>query len=128
MAIPIDSISTAGLTPVTSAGAQPAPEQAPAQPPTSASTPAAVQAPQSQTPSTAQVSEQELGKAVEAINRRLQVNGQSLKFSIDRDTDQVVVRVIDTATNEVIRQIPPPVAIAISESVSKFQGLFDQKV
>jgi flagellar protein FlaG len=35
----------------------------------------------------------------------------------------MVVRVVDTATDQVIRQIPSEVALAISQSLEKLQGL-----
>jgi flagellar protein FlaG len=65
----------------------------------------------------------DLGKAVDAINQKLQESGQSLRFSLDQETGKTVVRVVDAQTNEVIRQIPNDVALAISRSLERMQGL-----
>jgi flagellar protein FlaG len=61
--------------------------------------------------------------AVDAINRRLELAQTNLKFSVDHDIGKVVVKVVDPQTNQVIRQIPSEVAIAISQSLEKLQGL-----
>jgi flagellar protein FlaG len=62
-------------------------------------------------------------EAVDTINRKLQETSQQLRFAVDDDSGKVVVRVVDTASDQVIRQIPSEVAIAISQSLEKLQGL-----
>ena len=62
-------------------------------------------------------------RAVEAINRRLQTVAKHLHFSIDSETGKTVVRVLDSETQEVIRQIPSEEALAISRAMDKLQGL-----
>jgi flagellar protein FlaG len=64
-----------------------------------------------------------LKEAVDTINRKLQDSSQGLRFSVDNDSGRVVVRVVDTATDQTIRQIPSEVAIEISQSLEKLQGL-----
>jgi flagellar protein FlaG len=64
-----------------------------------------------------------LGEAVDTINRKLQESNQQLRFAVDHDSGKMVVRVVDTATDQVIRQIPSDVALAISQSLEKLQGL-----
>ena len=64
-----------------------------------------------------------LRRAVESINRRLEQSVNNLRFSVDDDTGKVVVKVLDTATEQVIRQIPSEEALAISRSLEKLQGL-----
>lgn len=52
-----------------------------------------------------------------------------LKFSVDDDTGTTVVRIIDTSTQEVIRQIPSQELLEIAKSLDKLQGLLvKQKV
>jgi flagellar protein FlaG len=48
---------------------------------------------------------------------------QSLQFSLDKDSGKTVVKVMDTETNEVIRQIPTEEVLALSQAVDKFKGL-----
>ena|SRR5690242_13224061 len=64
-----------------------------------------------------------LAEAVDTINRKLQESDQQLRFAVDHDSGKMVVRVVDTATDQVIRQIPSDVALAISQSLEKLQGL-----
>ena len=62
---------------------------------------------------------QSLEDAVSQTNRYLA--GGSVQFSIDGD--KTIVKVIDTETNKVIRQIPSEEAIAIAKSLDKLQGM-----
>jgi len=50
-------------------------------------------------------------------------SGADLRFSMDEDSGKLIVRVVDTATKEVIRQIPSEESLAISQSIEKLQGL-----
>ena len=67
--------------------------------------------------------------AAETINRQLQVVAPNLRFSVDEDTGKTVVRVVDTDTGEIIRQVPSEEVLAISRSIDRLQGLlFHQQV
>jgi flagellar protein FlaG len=92
----------------------------PAPVPAAAAQPGAAAAPAQAVPA---ATAEELKKAVDAINRRLEQSGQNLQFSLDQDSGKMIVRVVDTATKDVIRQIPSEVALAISHSLEKLQGL-----
>lgn len=74
------------------------------------------------------VSEQ-VHRAVEAINRQIQTVAPNLRFSIDEDAGHTVVRVVDTSTGDVIRQVPSEEVLAISASTERLRGLlFHQEV
>ncbi|MCD6267546.1 MAG: flagellar protein FlaG [Thermotogaceae bacterium] len=45
------------------------------------------------------------------------------EFSIDRDTNMVIVKIKDKETGEIIRQIPPEVVLKIAKSIEEFLGL-----
>jgi len=79
---------------------------------------AATQQQAQRTPSLAEVQQalEEVGKAVAPM-------AQSLQFSLDNDSGKTVVKVMDTETNEVIRQIPSEEVLAISKAVDKLKGL-----
>lgn len=47
-----------------------------------------------------------LDKAVKQINENEQIVQRELKFSIDEGSGKTVIRIMDLATNKVIRQIP----------------------
>ena len=51
---------------------------------------------------------------VEQLNRMMQSMNNSLQFEIDRPTGKTVVRVIDSNTNEIVRQFPSEEVLAIA--------------
>lgn len=74
------------------------------------------------------VSEKELKKAVNEINDAFKSVNIARQFVIDKETDQVVVKILDTEKNEVIRQIPSEDALRISKNIKEMLGLlFDSK-
>lgn len=68
-------------------------------------------------------------RAVRQINDYLQVVQRNLQFSVDQDTKQVVIKVIDAATGEVVRQIPPEAVLEMARAMMKDDGglLFAQQ-
>jgi flagellar protein FlaG len=47
---------------------------------------------------------------------------------VDDSSDRVIIKVMDTETNEVVRQIPPEETLRFSEFLQGMVGLiFDQK-
>ncbi|MGB2832682.1 MAG: flagellar protein FlaG [Methylotenera sp.] len=64
-----------------------------------------------------------LSKAVEVLNEHVAPALQSIEFSLDQETDRMIVKVVDTATQKVLRQIPNEEVIAISKTLGKLQGL-----
>lgn len=69
------------------------------------------------------VSQKQLSEALESINKALRQQSPGLEFSVDEDTDRTIVRVIDTETNEVIRQMPTREALEISKAIERMQSL-----
>lgn len=59
----------------------------------------------------------QVSKAVSQLNQSPQARAQGLEFSIDKDSKRTVVKVIDQATKEVLRQIPSPEALEIAKSL-----------
>ncbi len=53
--------------------------------------------------------------------------GKSLKFEIDRELNQVVVKVVDKQSGEVIRQIPPEEYLEIMKRLQDVGGVFMDK-
>ena len=64
-----------------------------------------------------------LDTAVAALNDFLKPSASSLQFSVDEDSGRTVVKVVDTDTNELVRQYPSKEALAISKELGKLQGL-----
>lgn len=67
-------------------------------------------------------SPEQVKQAVEDLNAHSQSVGRGLEFSVDSETDQTVVKVVDQNTKEIIRQIPSEEALAIAESLDKVLG------
>jgi flagellar protein FlaG len=80
---------------------------------------AAVDAPVQHAPQ--QPSPEELRNAVETLNKAMQQSNQNLQFSVDNETDKVVVRMVDTSTGQLIRQFPSEETLAISRGIEQFQ-------
>ena len=68
------------------------------------------------------VSRKELDDAVKKINESLPPSARSLEFSVDDESKQTVVKIIDLSTKEVVRQIPTEEALEIAKSLDKALG------
>ncbi len=69
-------------------------------------------------------SKEQLEAAVSSLREYIQPFNSDLQFSVNNDTNQVVVTVIDSQTKEVIRQIPSEEMIAIAKTLDSIKGLF----
>ncbi len=61
--------------------------------------------------------------AVRRLNEYVQETQRDLRFSIDEETGRTVVRVVDSATQEVIRQIPPEEVLALARELAREERL-----
>jgi flagellar protein FlaG len=61
----------------------------------------------------------QLEKATAQAQARLRDAGSDLSFSIDKESGKTVVKLIDPATQEVIRQIPSKEMLAIADNLGK---------
>jgi len=64
-----------------------------------------------------------LSSAVNKLNDLVAPALQTLEFAIDDQSGRVVVKVVDTVTQEVLRQIPNEEVLAMSKTLDKLQGL-----
>lgn len=63
-----------------------------------------------------------LDEAIKKINAFIAPTS-SVEFSVDKDSNRTVVKVIDLETKKVIRQFPNEDVLAMSKVMDKFQGL-----
>jgi len=68
-------------------------------------------------------SQNEIRQALDEVREVLAPVAQNLRFSIDDDTGKTVIKIIDSSTDEVIKQIPSDEIIAIAKAVDRLQGL-----
>lgn len=66
---------------------------------------------------------EELRTAVEKIQEFVSSTASDIKFSIDEDSGETVVKVVDRETQEVIRQIPSQEMLDLAQALDKLQGL-----
>jgi len=65
--------------------------------------------------------EGEIKKSIVELNSSTQLISRNLEFHIDKESGKTVITVLDTDSNEVIRQIPSEQLLEISSRISKLQ-------
>lgn len=68
----------------------------------------------------------EVKNAVEKLNKSVELSSRSLQFSVDEDTRINIVKLIDTDSKQVLRQIPSEEILSIAKAIDKLQGLLIQ--
>lgn len=71
----------------------------------------------------AQPSAEQVQEAVVEVRKAVQPVARNLQFSIDKETGKTIIKVVDSVTNEVIRQIPGEEIVAIAKAIDRMQGL-----
>jgi flagellar protein FlaG len=70
----------------------------------------------------------ELQKITEELNKALNPLSTTLKFQFNDKIDELMVKVVDTQNNKVIREYPPKEALELMEKMREIVGLlFDKK-
>lgn len=69
------------------------------------------------------VNAQLLSRSVDKLNQAVKTIDSNIQFTVDEDTGIDVVKVVDSETDEVIRQFPSEEIIAIAKALDKFQGM-----
>lgn len=72
-------------------------------------------------------------KAMESFKKMLEKLSRFFKteaqFTIEREPNMIIVKIKDIETGEIVRQIPPEVAVRIAKNLQELIGiLFDEKV
>ena len=67
-------------------------------------------------------------QAVHDANRFTKAWASSVEFSVDQESGRHIVKIVDTSTGQVIRQLPSPEMIEIAHMLDRLQKLlFRQK-
>ena len=69
------------------------------------------------------VDKADLETAVKKLNDLVAPALQTVQFSLDAQSERLVVKVVDTASKQVLRQIPNEEVLAMSKTLDKLQGL-----
>ncbi len=70
-----------------------------------------------------EVSKGMLTAAVNKLNELVAPALQTVQFSMDEEAGRMIVKVVDTATQKTIRQIPNEEVLAFSKTLGRLQGL-----
>ena len=74
-------------------------------------------------PQDRKVQEDNLRKAVDQLNEQMSDSGRNLNFSIDKSVDRVVIKVRNSDTGEVIRQIPDEALLRVAHNLKDVRGM-----
>lgn len=76
-----------------------------------------------------QISKQQTEKYLKELLHLTSVFDRELRFSVNKKLNQVVVKVIDSHTDKVIKEIPPEDIIRLHENMKEVIGLlFDKEI
>ncbi|MBS4097260.1 MAG: flagellar protein FlaG [Sulfuricella sp.] len=71
-----------------------------------------------------QLTEAQRDDAVKQFKKTVEsLASANLNFSIDKDTERMVIKVVDKATGDTIRQIPSEEVLALDKAISRNQGM-----
>jgi len=70
---------------------------------------------------------EELREVVQIANERLKSTNAVISFDVDPETKMVVTTLLDSRTNEVIRQIPTEAVLEIARSLDKIAPILVQE-
>ena len=100
-----------------------------APPPAAAGAPGLAPAPAAATPDAQPALTVEAARQAAAqINEFLKSSAASVEFTVDGNSNHIIVRVVDSETNKLIRQIPSEETLAIAHALDRMSGLlFQQK-
>jgi flagellar protein FlaG len=66
---------------------------------------------------------EQVQQAVEQIQRVVSLVANNLQFTVDKGTGKTIIRVVDSQTEEVIRQIPTEEVLSIARALDQMHGL-----
>ena len=66
---------------------------------------------------------EQINQLAESLNKNMQRFSRDIEFTVDHEHDQVIFRVIDRETCDVVRQIPREELLTLMEKMEEIQGL-----
>ena len=71
---------------------------------------------------------QRVEAAVGEANKTMKAIDAAIRFEVDPETKMTVIKIVDTANNTVLRQVPTQEMLEIAQALDRMQGLlFSQK-
>jgi len=76
-----------------------------------------------------QLDKSQLNKYAEKLSKVMEILNHSIRFAVDDESDRMIVKIVNSETNEVIRQIPPKEVLQLMHRLDQMAGLMlDEKV
>lgn len=69
------------------------------------------------------ISQRVIVEALERANKAIEGSGRSFEYSVYEKTNDVMIKVIDIETNQVIREIPPQKVLDLVASLCEMAGI-----
>jgi flagellar protein FlaG len=70
-----------------------------------------------------------LEQAIAKLNDQMQQTQRRLGFSVDQETDRIMVRVMNKETGELVRELSPEAVVRMADAVGPIKGgLFDEQL
>ena len=74
------------------------------------------------------LTDQQLQQAVDDLQKAVEPYASELRFSVDKTSGRTVVKVLDAATGQILKQFPSEEMLLVSKAIEKFrQGLLIDK-
>lgn len=70
------------------------------------------------------MTEQDISDAIEKMNKTIEIFNKKLKMSYDEESKRVVVRIIDSETDKVIKEIPTKEVLDFIHRLHQMIGVF----
>ncbi len=67
--------------------------------------------------------EKNLKEAIQMLNEQMKSSGRHLNFSIDQEVNRTIIRVKNSSTGELVRQIPDETVLRVAHSIEKVKGM-----
>lgn len=68
-------------------------------------------------------------KIADRLNRMSRVFDRRIQFEVPSDSEDVIVKIIDRETGQVIRQIPPPELVKLAKQIDEiYETIFGSKL
>jgi flagellar protein FlaG len=75
-----------------------------------------------------ELSDKRIEEAVRRLNEQMKETQTKLGFSVDNQTDRLIVKVTNKETGELVRQIPAEAVVKVAQSIESLKGvLFDKE-
>ena len=67
--------------------------------------------------------EKNLKEAIQMLNEQMKSSGRHLNFSIDQEVNRTIIKVKNSNTGELVRQIPDETVLRVAHSIEKVKGM-----